>query len=153
MPVPTWADSETLLLGQADEGLFLGPDEEEVPRRQVLTIPQVKGEASIQGPCRKHRAGHLPGAEGLQPPVNLAWFGPGCCVMALASTLVVVPSGGVPSLKLGVMLGVQGTLSPALPWCMKRMRPLFIWAWVNRLTSALGADLSTTFPLAGAWME
>lgn len=59
MPVPTWADSEALLLGQADERLSLGPDKEEVPRREVLTIPQVEGEASIQGPCGKHRAGHL----------------------------------------------------------------------------------------------
>lgn len=73
MPVPTWADGETLLLGQADEGLSLGPDEEEVPRRQVLTIPQVEGEASIQGPCGKHGAGHLWGVEGLQPP--LTWHG------------------------------------------------------------------------------
>lgn len=31
--VPTWADSEALLPGQADDGLSLGPDEEEVPRR------------------------------------------------------------------------------------------------------------------------
>lgn len=46
-----------------------------------------------------------------------------------------------------------GHLSPALPWCMKRMRPLFIWAWVNCRTSAPGTDLSTTFPLAGGWME
>lgn len=59
MPVPTWADGEALLLGQADEGLSLGPDEEEVPGRQVLAIPQVEGEAPIQGPCGKHGAGHL----------------------------------------------------------------------------------------------
>lgn len=88
MPVPTWADGEALLLGQADEGLFLSPDEEEVPRRQILTIPQVEGEAPVQGPCGKHRAGHLQGAGELQPPVNTARFGPGCCAMGLASALV-----------------------------------------------------------------
>lgn len=33
VPVPTWADSEALLLGQTDEGLSVGSDEEEVPRR------------------------------------------------------------------------------------------------------------------------
>lgn len=31
--VPTWADSEALLPDQGNDGLSLGPDEEEVPRR------------------------------------------------------------------------------------------------------------------------
>lgn len=74
MLVPTWADSEALLPGQADNGLPLGPDEEEVPRRQVLTIPQIEGEATIQGSCGKHRAEHLWGPEEMQLPINLSRF-------------------------------------------------------------------------------
>lgn len=63
------------------------------------------------------------------------------------------PRGGTVSPSPWGSAGGLGHLSPALPWCMKRMRPLSIWAWVNLWTSVPGADLSTTFPLAGGWME
>lgn len=72
--VPTWTDSEALLPGQADDGLSLGPDEEEVPRREVLAIPQIKGKAAIQGSCGKHKPGHLWGTEEMQLPINLSGF-------------------------------------------------------------------------------
>lgn len=95
MLVPTWADSEALLLGQADDGLSLGPDEEEVPRGQVLTIPQIEGEAAIQGSCGKHSPGHSWGPEEMQLPINLSgfWTRDGGCIPC-GGTVSPSPWGG-----------------------------------------------------------
>lgn len=87
--VPTWAHSEALLPGQADNGLSLGPDEEEVPRREILTIPQVEGKATIQGSCGKHKPGHWGGPRRCSSPLTWRfWTRDGS-----ASPVVPIPLG------------------------------------------------------------
>jgi len=81
-----------------------------------------KAKPPSRGPAESTELGiHGGGQRGLQLPVNLARFGPGCCVMGLVSAWaaqgslpVMSPPGASPCLRLGVMPGGRGT--SALPY-------------------------------------
>lgn len=45
------------------------------------------------------------------------------------------------------------SMGTAVPWCTKRTMPLSICACVKLRSAVLGAERSTTLPLAGGWME
>lgn len=132
--------------------LSVRPDEEEVPGRQVLTIPQVKGEASIQGPCREHGAG----TQGRPYPGAGPGHGahPSGTEHGDSSTLVHKEDDAAVNLRLREApqrrVGRRAQHHLAVGWRLDGEGDLGCWAVLVFSTQSLGADGgSGAFPQLG----